>query len=254
MGHTRGRLGMENAIAVGMNPLAFRFACSPSPYFRAIIFLLCLAPATLLLAQKAEEPGLMAAFENVDPEVSAEGMKIISECARRFREVTHHKAGDWTVRVCFVEKIHAHGMNLCSHGQLRGVTRHGCDGSTIQIATRLAAGQRSSWERVLAHEVVHALVREAYGNTSNTTLNEGLAEYIAGQMFPSEVRRDLHNAVWGASSQALIPYVEGHRFCSEHGEEKDFADFFAKAIKTNDIGYDGLAHEWQELSTSNIER
>ncbi len=221
----------------------------PSKYFNTLAALVFLAIAPLLSAEEnVATPALKmhVTFENAGSDVTEEGEKIIARCAAKFEEITHRKLGEWSINICFEQQIRARGANLTSADHLRGVTTHGSASSTIRIAT----GQRSSWGRILAHEVTHAFVRNAYGTAVNTTLNEGLAEYMAEQFYASEVHRDLHNAQWGHFSEKLLPYVEGHRFCSEHVEDHEFPEFFAKEIKKGTSSYNCLAYEWKMIASS----
>ena len=187
-------------------------------------------------------------FENANPRATTEGGKIIAEAARHFEEITQRKIGEWTIRISFEEEVSVQGMNLIGNEHLRGVTMHSAHSSTIRIAVR----KNSNWDRVLAHEVVHTFVRATYGTANNTTLNEGLAEYVAAQIFPAEVRRDLYNAKWGRGrfSQNLCPYVEGYRFCSEHARDADFANFIAQEITGSANSYILLNYKWK-LSANN---
>ena len=214
-----------------------------------LTILFFLSAASLLKAdEKAATSGsnLQVVFENTDSEAAEEGKKIIAQCAARFEEITHRKLSEWTVQIRFEEKIQTRGMALAGHDGLRGVTTHSKTASTI----RIAIGNKSNWGRILAHEVTHAFVRNAYGPALNDTLNEGLAEYMAEQLYPSEVHRDMHNASWGRFSEKLLPYVEGHRFCCEHATDRAFPSFFANEIKQGTSSYDCLAYEWKQKTPS----
>lgn len=188
---------------------------------------------------------LAIAFENMDEEAAAEANKIVAECAARFERITGKKVGDRNVRLRFEDSLRMPGQALAGGGEVRGATTHSADSSTVRISTR----SRSRWQRVLAHEIVHVFIRDAFGQAPNKTLNEGLAEYVASQLYCGEVQRDLQSARRGKFNQALLPYIEGHRFCAEHAEDAAFAKFFAREIRSSDTSYETLTHLWNQANT-----
>ncbi len=225
-----------------------RFAISPT--LLATLFSLWLL--SMLIMVRADEPVSTSSplppvtFENAASEVVEEAGAIVATALQHFEKVTQRKTGNRPIRVRFVEILSARGMEHLGDGRIQGVTHHEADFSVIEISTR----RTSSWGRTLAHELTHVFVREAYGKVANRTLNEGLAEYVAFRIFPSEVSRDLSNAhaSLGPLSPARRPYVEGLRFVAQHASDKRFPNFFESAIKNPNSSYQDLKETWKTAS------
>ena len=183
-------------------------------------------------------------FENTDAETEVLGRKIIAITAERFEKITGTHVGKLPVIVKFTDEIVFGDASRISSGRVQGVTLYDRDSCTIQIAKK----RISTFGRVLAHEVTHVFVREAFGQAFNRTLNEGLAEYLAAQEFPAEVERDMRNAsAKGFVPQALRTYVDGHRFCKHFAEDANFAAFFASEIKKSTYtDFSELKIAWEE--------
>ncbi len=191
----------------------------------------------------ASQVAPQATFENTDKETEILGRKIIAITAERFEKITGVHVGKLPVTVRFAEEIVFGDASRVSSGKVQGVTLYDRDSCTIQIAKK----RISTFGRVLAHEVTHVFVREAFGQALNRTLNEGLAEYMAAQEFPSEVERDMRNAAAkGFVPQGLRTYVDGHRFCKSFAEDANFAAFFAREIKkSTHTDFSELKEVWE---------
>ena len=198
--------------------------------------------STTVDPSKVVEPQVV--FEDADAETEALGRKIVLITAERFEKITGVRVGKLPITVKFTDEIIFGDASRVSAGRVQGVTLYEKDSCTIQIAKK----RISTFGRVLAHEVTHVFVREAFGQAFNRTLNEGLAEYLAAQEFPAEVERDMRNAgAKGFVPQALRTYVDGHRFCKHFAEDENFAAFFASEIKkSTHANFSELKTAWEE--------
>jgi hypothetical protein len=167
--------------------------------------------------------------------------KIVGMTTGCFHKITGQKTGDTPIRIFLTDHLSRGNVSLVK-GVPQGITFCADDGFIIQISNQ----RSSSFGRVLAHETTHVLLREAYGQTINLALTEGLAEYIAQQSYPSEVQRQMSAAATGGLTRVMRPYVEGYRFISRHAHDPAFAEFFAVEIKVPcDSGRD-LEKHWKE--------
>jgi len=195
-----------------------------------------------LRADEVQRTGRQVIFENATPEMEELGKKIIDVTANRFEKKTGKKVGNTTIYVQFVETTALGDHSRTTAGKVQGVTIYRPTSCTIQISTK----RSSTFGRVLAHEVTHVFVREVFGKAANSTLNEGFAEYLAAQEYPSEVKRDMK----AAASQRVLscnlkPYVEGHQFCERFADDVRFPEFFASQISSKETsGYQALKQAW----------
>ncbi len=180
-------------------------------------------------------PVRRAIFENATPQQEKIGEKVIAATRDRFNQLMKTEAGQRPIRVCFVDRCSWGEASRTVSVNIQGITSFQDQEWRIEISREHTA----SFERILAHEVAHALVREAFGIPPgvlvNRTLNEGLAEYLASLECAGEVNRDFQSGV----GQSLIPpkwrpYMDGYRFCRRHAEEPGFGTFFARHL--GDIG------------------
>ncbi len=208
------------------------------------LFVLLCGVAIVLLSQETSPnriSGIQIAFEDAPTDVIEKGPDLVAETADRFEQVTKRKIGHMPIRVKFVERISMDGVSEKISKHIQGMTYYTEDECSVHISKR----RISSWGRVLSHEVVHVFVYETYGRSQNRLLNEGLAEYLAEKAFPSEVRRDLRNAINSVSmASTLNPYVDGYRFISEHATDENFSKFFASEIKNRFTSYELLQRAW----------
>jgi len=198
----------------------------------------------LARAEHPEEVPVNVVVENGPPEIQKMAHDIVAETAWRFQQASGVAVGKMPIHVVFVDTVDT-GENIrTDSGRVQGVTIYNPETSscTVQIPLR----KSSSFGRVLAHEVTHAFVREAYGRVINRTLNEGLAEYMASLEFPSEVRHDLQRARGSGLMLVLRPYVDGQQFCQDHATDPHFGSFLASEFKTSHLTYSQLSKAWKE--------
>lgn len=180
-------------------------------------------------------------FENQSSQINQNATKIIEKAAFHFFQITKETLPATSIQIRLVDQLN-YGEKMSKGGDskkhIQGITRFTHDGAIIEISNHHTA----TIERILAHEAVHIFIREVYGKAFNYTLNEGLAEYIAGLLFPKEVRSDLKAAFCGSSTQM---YTEGYQFCQQYAKDKYFSDFFAVQIKNKDCSLEQLRELWK---------
>lgn len=210
-----------------------------SPFFFLLILTAVVRGGFEEPVAKTSRPGTAISFVNSDSRSESESREIIAQAAARFTRVTGMEVGYYPIIVDFVEEIPRGIRGVLSRQQ--GSTTFRPAGATVAIAVR---GPQTCG-RILAHEVAHVFTREAYGDVENPTLREGLAEWIAGQAYPSEVRENMRNARRGGTPPSLVPYVDGYQFCHRHAEHKDFATFYEQQVHSKTTSYDALEKLWE---------
>ncbi len=180
-------------------------------------------------------------FDNLDPAQEVQAMEVYATARAHFTRLTSREVGEVPVRVRIVERL-GRGEASRTVGQMLGVTVYVDGESVVQIS----AAQTRSFGRVLAHELTHAFVREAYGTAVNRSLSEGLSEYIASQFYGAEVNRDIRAAsAVVMKNPRLMPYVNGYNFCLHHADRPGFGKFFESQIKMPDFGLGHLEAVWK---------
>jgi hypothetical protein len=207
-----------------------------------LFFLVLFFSAVRTYSEQTELPPIN--FEGATPKRVEEAQKIMVEIEGHFQKVFHKKVKPPLVDIQLLETLRGNGMNCSYEGHLEGVTLFTDSTCVIQISTQ----RTSTWGRILAHEMGHVLIHQAYGQPSNLWLNEGIAEYLAGESFPSEVRTAYRkNASQRLLPIQVIPYVEGLRFCNSHAEDAKFPGFFEVEIKNSVKSVEELVTKWEKF-------
>lgn len=181
-------------------------------------------------------------FEGLSKEEAREAREVYRRTRERFIELTGRKVGALTVRVRFVERPSG-GEAVRTITQRMGVTVQNRGECRISIR-RL---RRGSFGRVLAHELVHAFLHEAYGRVENRALSEGFAEYLASFDHSAEVNHDMRSAsARYVNAPKIQPYVEGYNFCLHYARAPGFVAFFDRQIYTPDFGFETLMTLWRQ--------
>ena len=161
-----------------------------------------------------------------NPQFETEAKDLIAQAAQYFEKLTGQAVGHRAIQIHFVNRPSTGDAIHVGGGDVEGVTFHVKTDSIIEISRK----HPDRWKRILAHEVTHVFVQEAFGPVKNRTLSEGLAEYVADNFFPNQVRNDFYkasNAKFVLLVAKLQPYVDGFRFVSQHARDSRFAEFFA---------------------------
>lgn len=176
-----------------------------------------------------------------DPAIGSEAQLIVEKVALLFTRITGVSVDGIPVRIQFVDNLKDGDKIITEGGHVEGITHYPQMGPLIEIAN----DRSSSWQRVLAHEVTHVFVNQVYGRAYNSTLNEGLAEFIAEAVSPDEVRSSMKKLSKRSSLEAQYrPYLEGFRFCKEHAEDERFPEFLASEIQSRNSPYPVLKALW----------
>lgn len=215
------------------------------PVSLVVLFLLSLAAALCAGVEETRPENASSLIcDNLTPDQEAQAAVIYREARAQFVRLMGREVGRIPVRVCEVEQLRGRGEASRTVGQMQGVTAY----VGGEIVVQISASRSSSFGRVLAHELTHAFVREAFGAAVNRSLSEGFAEYVASLQFPSEVKHNLRAASFAvARSPKLMPYVSGFEFCSRHAKSLGFAKFFESQIGMMDFGPGQLADAWKCL-------
>lgn len=235
-----------------MNPITGRFpkhghaSCRMvlRSTFRTLLFLLGLS-ITWATGRAQDQapisfPTPRVTFENLPDDQRELADEIIVRVTRCFMEISHEAVGTMPIRVRFTPTLSMGENSHTAAGHIQGVTVHEADSSTIEIST----SRTSSWGRIFAHELTHALARATYGKANNRTLSEGLAEYVASELFPTEVGDDMRNIRLGRSTPVLRSYLDGFRFVAQHALDKRFAAFLKSTIKDSTMSLSELRDAW----------
>lgn len=202
-----------------------------------MLFAACVAAP----ASERSPPKLPLRLEGLSEDDAREAREVYRVTRERFTEITGRPVGALKIRVQLVERAMG-GEASRTLTQVMGVTRQSREECRISITPL----RRGSFGRVLAHELTHAFLHEAYGRTTNRALNEGLAEYLASLSYSAEVNRDQRAAAANyASAQKLQPYVAGYNFCLHYARDPDFIAFFDRRIYMPDFGFDDLMTAWR---------
>lgn len=218
---------------------------------RQIVVDLLVACALLLAASSAfagsprspEKPPQksLLILDGLPDEEAREAREVYRVTRERFIELTGRKVGAIPVRVRLVERASGGEANR-TVSQVMGTAIHGARECRISISVL----RRGSFGRVLAHELTHAFLSEAYGRTANHALSEGLAEYLASLSYSSEVNRDMRAASAAyVNVPKLQPYVEGYNFCLHYARSPTFIPFFDRQVYIPDFGFDHLMTTWK---------
>lgn len=215
------------------------------PVSLIVLFLLSLMAALYAGEAEPSAPGGTGriTFKNLDSGQEAQAMEVYAAARAHFTRLTGREVGAVPVRICIVDHL-GQGEASRTAGQKLGVTVY-LDGESV---VQISAAQTRSFGRVLAHELTHAFVREAYGAAVNRPLSEGFAEYIASQNYAAEVNRDIRAASAAMmKNPRLMPYVNGYNFCLHYADRPGFGMFFESQIKTLDFGLGHLETVWKRL-------
>ena len=182
-------------------------------------------------------------FEGLSEPEMREAREVYLVTRDRFMQLTGRKVGALPVRVQIVEHLSSVGQASRTVRQVMGTTvQHG-----RECQVYISVFRRGSLGRVLAHEFTHTFLREAYGNTSNQALSEGLAEYLSSLSYSAEVNHDLRAASAAyVSAPKLQPYVEGYNFCLHYADSPHFISFFDRQVYLPDFGFDCLMSTWKQ--------
>ncbi len=198
-----------------------------------------------------EADGLRVIFSDGAALSQDGGEIVVLRTAASFKELFHQSVEKATVHVRsvdrrdmgemfhFQERTLPSGRRVIVSQRIANIAEmmvrsRGCqvEGMTFgekgDYEVKIAGLSGEKFERVLAHELVHVLVRETHGDGANLFLNEGIAEYLAGKQFPSEVQHDRGDSK--TSNAVLRPYVEGLDFCRRHASDARFAAFFTEQL------------------------
>lgn len=192
-------------------------------------------------ASERNDPKPPLLLEGLTADEARDAREVYRATRDHFTEITGRPVGAFKIRVRLVERAMG-GEASRTLTQVMGATQQGREECRISIS-RL---RRGSFGRVLAHELAHAFLREAYGRTTNRALSEGFAEYLASLEYSAEVNRDLRAAAAQyANAPKLQPYVAGYNFCLHYARDPDFLAFFDREIYFPDFGFDHLLTAWK---------
>jgi diadenosine tetraphosphatase ApaH/serine/threonine PP2A family protein phosphatase len=180
-------------------------------------------------------------LDGLPPEEARLAHQVYLETRERFIALTGRRVGDLPIRVRLVERA-AGGEASRTVTQVMGTAVQRPGECRISISLR----RRGSFGRVLAHELTHAFLREAYGRPANKALSEGFAEYLASLSHSAEVNHDMRaSASQYASAPSIQPYVEGYNFCRHYARSPGFMSFFERQLQVPDFGFDHLMTVWE---------
>jgi hypothetical protein len=234
-------------------------------------FLVFMSMAVLLMAnekQPGQAGGLRITLANGDDRMAVEAQAVVTRTTALFEELFHRPVESANICIRLVNSrqmgelvrfeqiarqggravvrlqiVNNPGLMVRNQGfHVEGMT-FGKNGS---YEVKILQDQDQRFGRILAHEITHVLVRQTFGESANSYLNEGIAEYLAEKLFPTDVQRD-RKGVSAASSRDILPYVEGLGFCRSHATDENFPKFFASQLRRPvDSGRD-LEASWQRL-------
>ncbi|MCC7518777.1 MAG: hypothetical protein IT578_06290 [Verrucomicrobiae bacterium] len=179
--------------------------------------------------------------DGLPADLAAQAEQIYAITRAHFIRLTNREVGRLPIRLRLVENPGGHEA-LRRGEKVLGSTVHHADFSEVRVGSEEAR----SFGRVLAHEITHVFVREAFGRAANRALSEGFAEYVASLSFGAEVRHDMRAAFHPRTrGTRILPYVNGFNFCLHYAEKPAFASFFAEQISLPDFGMSQLLTVWE---------
>lgn len=198
--------------------------------------------------EKSPVTDLSIKFDTASPKQFREAEQILGEIRGNFTSIFKKEVKLPSIDIEFVPHIVAEENTTepkyTSDGRLQGLTKPTEAGYSILISNE----RTSTWGRILAHELAHVVLQEAFGVHRNQWLSEGMAEVLACKSFPSEVIRSYNRQEKKKFVAAeLVPYIEGYWFCRRHFEESCFARFYESEAKNSVDSMSELESRWQQF-------